>query len=119
MIQLNATLTLIFGEILQVYEHREVVARLRCHNIRAILALEDSLGAVLDKLREALDLEGNEDLGLAFGSRDMEGYAIEVGDDLVDVGGSSSVCGVSLADSGAGCGGVERTQRSGPLAGTL
>ena len=87
--------TLVFRQVLQIDQHGEVVARLGGYNVGAILALEDRLGAVLHQFAEAFDLQRDEDLGLALGGGDVEGDAVEIGDDLVNVGGSSSVRGQS------------------------
>ena len=76
--------TLVFRQVLQIHQHGEVVARLGGYNVGAILALEDRLGAVLHQFAEAFDLQRDEDLGLALGGGDVEGNAVEVGDDLVD-----------------------------------
>lgn len=67
--------------------HAEVVALLGLDYVRAIFALENCLGAVLDKLREALDGDGDEDLGFGVWCGDVESDIVEVGDDLVDRGG--------------------------------
>jgi hypothetical protein len=76
--------TLIFREILQVDQYREVIARFGGHNIGSILALQHCLRAILHQFWEAFHGYRNEDLGLHFGSGDVEGYVIEVGNDLVD-----------------------------------
>jgi hypothetical protein len=49
-----------------------------------ILPLKNLLSAVLNQIRKASYLNGKEDFGLCFGSRNMESYAIEVGDGLVN-----------------------------------
>ena len=84
--------TLVLWQILQIYLDREVISRLWLNNERPILALEDSLCTVLDEFLEAFDVQRHEDLGLGLGGRDVEGDAVKVGDDLINVGGSSSVC---------------------------
>lgn len=82
--------TLVFGQILQVDQNGEVVARLGLYNIGTVFALEYCLCAVLDQFLEALDVQRDDNLGLALRGRDVEGDAIEVGHNLVNVGGSSS-----------------------------
>lgn len=70
------------------------------------------MGAVLHKLGKALDLQRDEDLGLAFWSGDVKCDAVKIGNDLVDVCGSSSVS--CQSGEGVGSSGVGRTQRSDP-----
>lgn len=77
-------LLLLGGEILQVDDNGEVIAVLGSHDIGAVLALQDLLGAILNELLEAADLNRDEDLGLGFGGRNVEGDAIKVGDGLVN-----------------------------------
>lgn len=83
-------LLLALGQVLKVDLHAEVVALLRCNNVGAVLALQDLFGAVLDQLAVAFYAGGDEDAGLGFGSADVEGDVVEVGDDLVDGGGSGT-----------------------------
>ena len=83
--------TLVFWQALQVYLDGEVVSRLGLDNVRPVLALQDGLCTILDEFVEAFDAQRHDNLGLALGSRDVEGDAIKVGDDLVNVGWSSSV----------------------------
>ena len=64
----------------------EVVALFWGDDVRAILALEDGLGAVFEEFGEAFDGDGDEDAGFGFGGGDVEGDVVEVGDDLVDGG---------------------------------
>ena len=52
-----------------------------------IFALEDLLSAILDKLLEASDLDGHQDLGFRLWSGDMEGDTVKVGNGLVNGGG--------------------------------
>jgi hypothetical protein len=83
--------TLVLGQTLQIYLHREVVARLWADNVGPILALQHRLRAVLHQLLVALYAQGYEYLGLALRCRDVECDAIEVRHDLVNVRCSSSV----------------------------
>lgn len=76
--------TLIFRQVLEIHLHGKVIARLGSYNIGPVLALEDRLCAILDELGEAPHVYGDEDLGFGFGRRDVKGYAVEVGHDLVD-----------------------------------
>jgi hypothetical protein len=69
---------------IQVHHHREVIAGFRCHDVGPVLPLQHFLSAILDELAEAFDGDGDEDFGFGFRRREVEGYAIEVGDDLVD-----------------------------------
>lgn len=78
------------GEVLEVDLDGEVIAGFGRDNKVAIFAVEDLLSAVANKVLEASDLEGDEDLGLGFGGGDVEDDAIKVGDSLVDVDGGSS-----------------------------
>ena len=77
-------LLLAFGQGLQVDLHAEVVALFRSNDVRAVLALQDLFGAVLDQLAVAFYAGRDEDAGLGFGGADVEGDVVEVGDDLVD-----------------------------------
>ena len=51
-------------QLLKIYLHTEVIARLWLYNVRAIFTLEYCLSAVLDELVETFDGDGNEDLCL-------------------------------------------------------
>ena len=75
-----------FGQVLEVHLHTEVVALLGSDDVRAVLALQDLVGAVLDQLAVAFYAGRDEDAGLGFGRADVEGDVVEVGDDLVDCG---------------------------------
>ena len=75
---------LLGGEVLEVDFYGKVVALLGRDNVGAVFTLEDVLGAILDQLLEAFDVDGDEDLCLGGRSRDVEGDAIKVGDDLVN-----------------------------------
>lgn len=75
-----------FGQVLEVDLHAEIVALLRSDDVRAVLALQDLVGAVLDQLAVAFYAGRDEDAGLGFGRADVEGDVVEVGDDLVDCG---------------------------------
>ena len=75
-----------FGQVLEVYLHAEVIALLGSDNVRAVLALQDLVGAVLDQLFVAFYAGGDEDAGLGFGGADVEGDVVEVGYDLIDGG---------------------------------
>jgi hypothetical protein len=92
-------------QVLQINQHGEVVPLFWFYDVGAILALEYCLRAILDELLEALDLQRDEDLGLALRGRDVEGDAVEIGYDLVNVGGRSSVS-CQLPGSRPGVGGV-------------
>lgn len=81
---LTIRLTLVWGQTLQINLYGEVVARLGRYNIRTVFTLEDILCAVLHKLFEAADVDGNKDFGLGFGCREMVGDPIEVRNDLVN-----------------------------------
>ena len=76
--------TLLSREALEIDDDGEIVAMLgRAGYVGPILSGEDLFGAVAVQLAEAFYGDGYEDLGLGFGGRDVEGHAIEVGDDLV------------------------------------
>jgi hypothetical protein len=79
-------LLLALRQVLEVYFDAEVVALLRGDDVRAVLALQDLVGAVLDQLAVAFYAGRDEDAGLCFGRADVEGDVVEVGDDLVDCG---------------------------------
>jgi hypothetical protein len=49
--------TLLFWKVFQIYQHREVVARLGLDDIRSILSLQHCLRAILDQFLEALDVQ--------------------------------------------------------------
>jgi hypothetical protein len=55
---------LVGGEVLEINLNGEVVARFRLNNIALIFTLEDLLGAILDELLVAFDVDGDEDLCL-------------------------------------------------------
>lgn len=76
--------TLVRGQALQINLDGEVVTRLGRYNVWTVFTLEDILCAVLHKLFEAANVDGNEDLGLGFGCGEMVGDAIEVRNDLVN-----------------------------------
>ena len=78
------------GKVLEIDQDGEIVAGFRSNNKIAIFAVEDLLSAIADEILEASDLERDEDLGLGFGSGDVEDDAVKVGDSLVDVDGRSS-----------------------------
>ena len=78
------------GEVLKIDQNREVITSLGSDNEIAIFAVEDLLSAVANEILKASDLEGDEDLGLGFGSGDVEDDAVKVGDGLVDIDGRSS-----------------------------
>ena len=71
------------GQVLQVDLHAKIVALFGGDDVRAVLALQDLFGAVLDQLAVAFYAGRDEDLGLGFGSADVEGDVVEIGDDLV------------------------------------
>ena len=52
------------GEVLEVNLDREVVTRLGLDDVALVFAFEDLLGAILNKLLVALDVDGDEDLCL-------------------------------------------------------
>jgi len=80
----------IFRQALQVNLHGEVISILRRDNVRAIFSFKDLLGTILQELIKALYLDRYENLSLGFGSRDMEGDAIKVGNCLVNINGRLS-----------------------------
>ena len=77
-------------QVLEIHHYREVIAHFRTDNILAIFSFEHLLRAVLQELLVAFDGEGDEDLGFRFRGGEVEGYAVEVGDDLVDGDGRGS-----------------------------
>jgi hypothetical protein len=84
--------TFIGWQVVEIYQDGEVVASLGRYDVGTVLAREDLLGAILDEVSEAADLEGDEDLALGLGGGDVEGDTIKVGYGLVDMGGRSSGC---------------------------
>jgi len=76
--------TLLGGQLLQVNQDREVIARLDRRNVIAVFPLKDLLRAILDQILKAPYLNREQDLGLAFRSRDVKGDTVEVGDGLVN-----------------------------------
>lgn len=71
--------------MVQIHDHREVIALFWSNYVRAILAVKHLLRSVLDKLVVAPDGDRNEDLALGLSVRDMEGDAVKVGYYLVKV----------------------------------
>jgi hypothetical protein len=55
---------LIGGEVLEIDLNGEIVARFGLDNVALVFTLEDLLGAILDELLVALDVDGDEDLCL-------------------------------------------------------
>jgi hypothetical protein len=55
---------LVGGEVLEVNLNGKVVARLGVDNVSLVFAFEDLLGAILDELFVALDVDRDEDLCL-------------------------------------------------------
>jgi hypothetical protein len=49
--------TLLFRQVFQVDEHREVVARFGLYDVRPILSLQHCLRAILNQLLETLDVQ--------------------------------------------------------------
>ena len=70
--------------MLEVYEYAEIVALLGCGDVGSVFSFQHFLCTVLDELIEAFYVDA--DLDLRFGVRggDVEGYVVEVGNDLVD-----------------------------------
>lgn len=78
-------------EFLEVHEDAEVVALFGSGDVGTVFAFEDFLGAVLDELVEAFQVDANEDLGFGGRRGDVEGDVVEVGDDLVNRRGCGTV----------------------------
>ena len=83
--------TFLGWQIFQVNHDGEVVAWFRGRYVVAIFALKDLLGAVLNQVGKASYLDGQLDLGLGFRRRDVECYAVKVGDGLVNRGWRSTI----------------------------
>jgi hypothetical protein len=83
-------ITFILREAIEVDLDREVVPVLGRDNVGAVFTLKDLLGAILQKLIKALDLDGHKYFSLSFRSRDVKGNAVKVGHGLVDVDRCSS-----------------------------
>lgn len=71
-------------QIVQIDQHRKVIARFRRYNTCAVFSLEDLLGAIPQKLFVAFDCNGDEDFGFTFGCRDVKGDVVEVRNNLVN-----------------------------------
>lgn len=84
-------LLLALGEFLEVDFHTEIVALLGSNNVRAVFALQDLLGTVLNQFAITFDAGGDEDACLGIGCADVEGDIVEVRDDLIYCGRSSAV----------------------------
>ena len=72
------------GELVEVDEHAEVVALLGGCDVGAVFPREHFLCAVLHQFGEAFYVDADEDLRFGRWGGDVEGYVVEVGDDLVD-----------------------------------
>jgi hypothetical protein len=70
--------TFILRKALQIDLDREVVTAFWQNYVGAIFPFQHLLCAVLEKLVEAPDLNGNKNLGLGFWGRYMESHTIEV-----------------------------------------
>jgi hypothetical protein len=70
--------------LFEVYEHAEVVSLLWCCDVGSVFPFEHFLRAVLDEFVEAFYVDADLDLGFRVWGGDVEGYVVEVGDDLVD-----------------------------------
>ncbi len=86
-------LTLIGGEVLQVDQHGEVIARLGRDDVRPIFPVEHLLGTIAHEILVTPDLNGYLDLGFDFGGRDVEDDAVKVGHGLINRHGRCSVRG--------------------------
>jgi hypothetical protein len=86
----NPRLTFVGRQVVQVYLHGEIVARLGRHDKGAILAVQHFLSTVFDEVLVASYLDRDPDLGLGLGRRDVKDDAVKVGDGLVDRDGSRS-----------------------------
>lgn len=72
-------------QVFQVNQDREVVSGFHGVNIVTVLALQHLLSSIFDEIWVAPYLKRDEDLRLGFGKgRNVKGYAIEVGDSLVN-----------------------------------
>ena len=67
--------------------HAEVVAALWLYDVWAVFPFEHVLCTVFDEFGVAFYCEGDEYLGFGGWGRDVEGYVVEVGHNLVDGGG--------------------------------
>lgn len=65
----------------------EVISLFWGDNVWTVFSLEDVLSAVLEEFVKAFYGDGDEDFRFCFGGGDVEGDAIEIGDDLVNGGG--------------------------------
>lgn len=74
------------GAVCEVEQQRNIVARLGLSQVRAVLSLQNLLGAALDQILKTLDVHGHHDDGLVLGVRvgDVEGDIVKVGHHLVD-----------------------------------
>ena len=82
--------TSLLGEILQVNQHREIVSALWRNDVGPIFPFQHLLCAVLQKLLEAPNIDGDEDLRFGFGRGDVESNTVEIRDSLVNVDRRSS-----------------------------